>query len=465
MPSITDKFGRASLVTDVAIATTVKTTRVAGVNVLEAFDLSKYATDTPVFFVTYKKTTDPVTGIVSVTNLVSYKALVNSGANTLTNLTVAPGYIDLGNAVGDFIECIPTSYWENSLMDGLFVGFNPDGTFKASAVNDALQSILDTGLNAALANQLFYQNLIINGGCMVAQRTVPNISTTYQYGRVDRFAVKATGTAVSAGTIDQNTSALVAATKGYELKVSGLTVTGTGILFVRYRVEAKDAINFINAAASFGVRVHQNSGGSLNYTIYVNKANAADNFAATTAIANSGTISVPNNAATLIKLENINAGNLGDVSNGIEIEIQVACGAVTTKNFTFAEFMFNRGAKVGTFNLRTYQEELRNCLRYYYFHTSGNGAYVSGIGSAYIGGGQSWIQVPTPVPLRTTPVVGYANLGVRYGGSDFGMSSVSVANLFAGNVNLVGVTTGTGNGNAGVGWISPSGLLTFDAEL
>ena len=138
MPGILDKFGKSSIDTDYAIATTVKTTRVSGVTVLEAFDLSRFADDTPVFFVTYKKTTDPLTDVVSVTNLVSWKALVNSGANTLTNMTLAPGYTDSGNDVGDFIECIPTSYWENSLIDGLLTSFNPDGTLKTAAVQEAL---------------------------------------------------------------------------------------------------------------------------------------------------------------------------------------------------------------------------------------------------------------------------------------------------------------------------------------
>lgn len=138
MPLITDKFGKASISTDTAVATTVKTTRLPGVFVLEAFDLSKFAPDTPVFVVTYKKTTDPVTGVVSITSLTSWKALVNTGANTLTNLTVQPGYTDIGNAVGDFIECIPTSAWENSLIDGILTSLNPDGTMKTSAVQQAL---------------------------------------------------------------------------------------------------------------------------------------------------------------------------------------------------------------------------------------------------------------------------------------------------------------------------------------
>ncbi len=165
MPLITDKFGRASIPTDVAIATTVKTARLAGVLVLEANDLSKYSTDTPVFVVTYKKTTDPLTGAVSITQLRSWKALVNTGANTLTNLTIQPGYVDdIGNAVGDFIECIPTSAWENSLIDGIRTSLNDDGTLKTSAVQLAL-GIVNTpsvGWNI-MAQALTYVSNVGNG--------------------------------------------------------------------------------------------------------------------------------------------------------------------------------------------------------------------------------------------------------------------------------------------------------------
>jgi hypothetical protein len=138
MVAITDKFGKASISTGYATATTVKTARTPGVVVLETFDLSDFAPDTPVFFVTYKKTTDPVTNAVTITSQTSWKALVNPDNNTLTNLSLAPGYTDIGNEVGDFVECIPTSFWGNSLIEGLFVSINPDGTLKTSAVNAAL---------------------------------------------------------------------------------------------------------------------------------------------------------------------------------------------------------------------------------------------------------------------------------------------------------------------------------------
>lgn len=135
MASITDKFGKASIDTNYAVATTVKNTRTIGATVLEAYDLSKFSDDTPVFVVTYKKTTDPVSNEVSISNLVSWKALVNTGANTLTNLTLAPGYTDSGNVEDDFIECIPTSYWLNEFVDGILASHNPDGTLKDDAAS------------------------------------------------------------------------------------------------------------------------------------------------------------------------------------------------------------------------------------------------------------------------------------------------------------------------------------------
>jgi len=161
MADIADLLGKSSIDTDYAIATTVKTARLAGVLVLEAFDLSKFAVDTPVYFITYKKTTNPLTGAASVTDLVSWKALVNAGANTLTNMTVAPGYTDIGNDVGDFIECIPTSYWENSLIENIQGHANPDGTLIPSAIYSALGigaesfngwNLMGTTISAVAAN-------------------------------------------------------------------------------------------------------------------------------------------------------------------------------------------------------------------------------------------------------------------------------------------------------------------------
>ncbi len=138
MANITDKFGKASISTNYALATTVKTARTVGESVLACYDLSRFSQSTPVFFVTYKKTTNPTTNVTTVTNQTSWKAIVNPDNNTLTNLTLAPGYTDIGNDIGDFVECIPTSFWGNSLVEGIEAHANPDGTLKTTAVQAAL---------------------------------------------------------------------------------------------------------------------------------------------------------------------------------------------------------------------------------------------------------------------------------------------------------------------------------------
>ena len=191
MPSIADKFGKASIDTDYAIATTVENVRAPGATVLEAIDVSKFPDDTPAFFVTYQKTTNPTTGEVTVSNLVSWKGLVNVGANTITNLTLAPGYVDDGNEEGDFIEMIPTSYWNTELIDGLLTSLNPDGTIKNDAVGTAqiAASAVDT---AELADSAVETAKINNAAV-----------TPSKLGLAPQTAIVVTGqTTTSAGTVD-----------------------------------------------------------------------------------------------------------------------------------------------------------------------------------------------------------------------------------------------------------------------
>ena len=132
---INDKFKKVSADNSYAVATTVKTARtVGGGTTLEAFDLSKWADATAVNFLTYRKTTDPVTNVTTVTNRTGWTALVNTGSNTLTNLTIAPGYTDLGHQVGDYIEPVQMSKWANDLVDGILVSHNQDGKLNSSAL-------------------------------------------------------------------------------------------------------------------------------------------------------------------------------------------------------------------------------------------------------------------------------------------------------------------------------------------
>ena len=211
-------------------------------------------------------------------------------------------------------------------------------------------------------NPFIGRNFLINGGGMVNQRVSDHTLVKDIYGIcADRFYGMSTGTAVSAGTLIQG-SGIPCGITGYGFHFYALTLTGTGIVYLRYRMESKDAIKLKNKIASFSSKVYQDTGGAINYTVYIRKANGLDEFSTVTAISNSGSISVLGSTETDLKYENI---SMGDCSNGVEIEIKVECGAITLKNFYFTELQFELGTKSTAFEPRSYAEELSLCQRYY----------------------------------------------------------------------------------------------------
>lgn len=149
MSETLEKFGKASADNKKAEATTVKTARQPGESVLSCFDLSSFSTTHPVFFVTYKKIPDPDNAKeVKIINETSWQAKVNPDNNTLTNLTLAPGYTDIGNEVGDCVECIPTAFWANSLIDGLNQTLDNNGKIKPGAIPNVTAAIKEKSITA-----------------------------------------------------------------------------------------------------------------------------------------------------------------------------------------------------------------------------------------------------------------------------------------------------------------------------
>lgn len=220
---------------------------------------------------------------------------------------------------------------------------------------------------------------IINGCMRVAQRASTALSTTATYGQVDRLACWASGGAVSAGNITQISNSGIGRT-GYALRLAGVTLTGAGQLSVRYRMESLEARKFKGLTGSFGLRCSHDTGASINYELHVRKPTAADNFAAVTAIANGATaVASGIGAATLVKLENV---ALGDVSNGLEIEIKVPCGAIAAKNFDFAELQMSVGTTLQPFNYyEDITQTLHRCMRYYEVGASSlSSSYVPSVG-------------------------------------------------------------------------------------
>lgn len=236
---------------------------------------------------------------------------------------------------------------------------------------------------------------LINGGAEVAQRSAPSLTTSALYGQVDRCALWASGGAVSAGTIAQNTSASVGRT-GKAARASGVTLTGSGQISWRYRMEALDAIKLKNQAGSFQIAVMHDVGSTINYTIIIRKPTAADNYTSTTVIQTGSATAVPTGTATAISLPNV---SLGDCSNGLEIEVQAACGAVTTKNFDFTEWQLQEGSSVTPVERRDYEFELRKSMRYCYPLRWYARQYAAAAGATK----QDTLLLP--VPMRTTATI------------------------------------------------------------
>lgn len=231
--------------------------------------------------------------------------------------------------------------------------------FDARPLQKSLNRLTGTQQNVAFLSRITPN--FVNSGAMVAQRTTAGtLSTTRVIGQCDNVGVWASGGAVSAGTITQITSAVSGAT-GYACRAAGTTLTGSGQISHSIRMEARDALKYKNKTVSFSVVVDHDVGAPINYTLVAKKPTVADNFASTTTIATSGATSVLTAAGTKLTFNNV---AIGDVSNGLELEVQAACGAVAAKNFNVTEFYIGIEALAGTYDAPDYDDELRRCKRY-----------------------------------------------------------------------------------------------------
>lgn len=209
------------------------------------------------------------------------------------------------------------------------------------------------------------RNKLINGCAQISSRPAVTLSSLAQYGQVDLIAGWASGGTISAGMLTQDTAAPVGRT-GLAVKYASCTLAGAGVISWRYRMESADAIKLKNQMTIFQLKVQHDNGSALNYTAILRKPTVADNFSTTTTIATSSPVSVASGQPMQL-LPWLSGINVGDCSSGLEIEIQIACGAITTKNFWFTEWQLEEGVTPTPFEFKKKGDDLKDVQRYLLF--------------------------------------------------------------------------------------------------
>lgn len=303
------------------------------------------------------------------------------------------------------------------------------------------------------------RNFFVDPCCRVAQGDgTTNLSTSGTYGLVDMVQCYAGGT-VSAGKITQDAAGTVAsaATK-YSCKVQNATLTGSGKVFFRRWLESRDAVALRNQNALFSVLVRHDTGSAIPAFLTVNKFNAQDTPGAVTNIAVGTSVNVNSATDTVVSVA---IANMGDCSNGIEVILEIDCGAVTTKNFYATDWQACIRTLAQKCPTLAFESDLLGVMRYfessYPYGTSPGTASTNGAGfrtGSSIASGTAYgetIKYKVRKPVLPTVVVYSSSSGSNgtvndaTAGTDKSVSQFGKTTEAVEIVNVGGTTTAAGD--------------------
>jgi hypothetical protein len=159
----------------------------------------------------------------------------------------------------------------------------------------------------------------------------------------------------------------------------------------------------------------------------------------------------------------LNTWQAGDFRGGLTGGVKLAETAGAT--FYLTGVQLEVGSKASAFERRPYGMELGLAMRYYQIKTTpDNGSVTSGNSAA---GNNSFYSLPTPVPLRASPVISTSgSFSFRTGGGDTAVTALSIQAFDSMSVQLRGTHTSLGNGLSG-SLFSSGGATTIalSAEL
>ena len=348
-------------------------------------------------------------------DLASYSVSLPTAGGSANALTVANGR-PLGSLVTGLLQILNPAAANTGPAT-----LAPDGLSTAPIVANGA-ALAGGELQAAVPAYLKYdgtqwnllnparpgKNFIIDPCCRVAQGAAATLSTSRQYGAVDLVQCWASGTALSAGSITQDTSNTIASAATItSCKLTGVTVTGTGKVFFRRFIESRDANSLKNRVVLFSVLGFQDTGGNINATLTVNTATAQDNFTSVTAIGTGPTVSLPMNTSMPITA----ALSMGNCGNGVEIILEMDCGAVTTKNFYATDWQACINTLAQVCLVPQFEDDFLGASRYfeksYEYGTAPGAATASGLISSNIvtAWGNGSVSRPNGLQYRTPKVV------------------------------------------------------------
>ena len=297
-------------------------------------------------------------------------------------------------------------------------------------------------------NNLSNRNLVINGGCTVAQRATSATVSANGYHTVDRFYIGTGGededVTAAQGTVASGTTPYNLGFRNCLKVTNGNQSSGAGThdyCEIMYQVEAQDVANsgwnYTSASSyvtlSFWVKssVAQNfygffltrDGTNRNYPFETGSLSADTWTKITKTIPGSTNVQFDNNNGQGITLEILPfygtnfTNNSSTVNTWINWDGNAACPDNTSTWWTTNDATFEItglqievGDVATDFEHRSYGDELAKCQRYYYLHGTDTGSYglqgtgMMGLNSSTITGK---IIMWFPVPMRTKPSATY----------------------------------------------------------
>jgi hypothetical protein len=290
--------------------------------------------------------------------------------------------------------------------------------------------------NHVLGTQI--PNDFINGGLNLHQYSgfpydsiaVPN--ATFNFVGPDRIAIKREGTWSTPPELESEDTDLpfTGLFRGFKF-VDGVAGADTDEVYLRYRMESKDAVKYASKSLSQGLWVKPTNFDLFTMTVRI--PDVRDDFSAVTALSNKQVELSTLGIWQQVKFENFILNS--QVERGIEIEIKVKVAATGAASLIVAGFMLNQGSFVGDFKQYNQGRELLDAQRYYEVGSIRFDFYATNAQNFSMG-------YQYKVNKRVTPSVSLTNVGV------VSMSSTpNLLNNMVDGFSVYHVATATGGAN------------------